>query len=157
MKKREDGEDISTIPDQEAFTKILWYRPTSGAVPRHDPTLEPFTQACTTDFLDVSKRRRIKDNVTRKQPEAPRSPRNLPVSHGVACRYADKSGVTVITHLESDDKKNVPELHDPHYYDILPLDPTESVINKVKDWSNKWTPKGEINEDIRVYVENIKD
>ena len=89
-------------------------------------------QACTTDFLDVSKRRRIKDNVTRKQPEAPRSPRNLPVSHGVACRYAEKSGVTVITDLECDDKKVVQKLHDPHHYDILPSDLTESVINTVK-------------------------
>ena len=49
------------------------------------------------------------------------------------------------------------ELDDPHLYDILLSDPTESVISTVKAWSNKWTLKGEINEDIRVYIENIGD
>ena len=96
-----------------------WYRPTSRAAPRNDPALESAIQACTTDFLNVNKRKRIKDKLTRKQREAPRSLRSLPVSHGVACRYA--SGVTVITNLVCDDKKIVQELHDPHHYDILPL------------------------------------
>ena len=63
-----------------------------------------------------------------------RSLRNLPVSHGAACRYADKSGVTVITDLESDDRKIMQELRDPRHYDILPSDPTKSVINRVKAW-----------------------
>ena len=38
--------------------------------------------------------------------------------------------VTVITDLESDDRKIMQELRDPHHYDILPSDPTESVINR---------------------------
>ena len=42
-----------------------WYRPTSRAALRNDPALESFIQACTTDFLNVNKRRRIKDNLTR--------------------------------------------------------------------------------------------
>ena len=157
MKKREDGKDVSTLPDQEAFTKMPWYRPTARAAPRNYPALESFIQACTTDFLEVNNRRRIKDNLSRKHREALRSLRNLPVSHGVACRYADKSGVTVITDLECDDKKIVQELHDPHHYDIPPSDPAESVINTVKTWSKKWTLKGEITEDIRVYIEDIRD
>ena len=49
------------------------------------------------------------------------------------------------------------ELHDPHLYDILLSDPTESVINTVKAWSKKWTLKGEITEDILAYIENIRD
>ena len=57
---------------------------------------------------------------------------NLPVAHGAACRYADKSGVTVITDLEGDEMKIMQELPHPHHYDMLPSDPTESVINRVK-------------------------
>ena len=135
MKKREEGEDDNVLLDQE-FKKLPWYRPTSKAAPRQDPALELFIQVCTADFLDIKKRRRIKDNLTRGQRDALRSLRNLPVSHGAACRYADKSGVTVITDLESDDRKIMQELRDAHHYDILPSDPTESVINRVKALRN---------------------
>ena len=73
--------------------------------------------------------------MTRGQRDALRSLRNFPVAHGAACRYADKSGVTVITDLGGDEMKIMQELRDPHRYDILPSDPTESVINRVKAWS----------------------
>ena len=59
--------------------------------------------------------------------------------------------------MESDDRKIMQELGDPHHYDILPLDPAESVINRVKAWNKKWTEKGEIDVDTRVYIEEIED
>ena len=49
------------------------------------------------------------------------------------------------------------ELRDSHHYDILPSDPSESVLNRVKAWSKKWTAKGEIDADTRVYIEDIED
>ena len=140
MKKIEEGED-DVLLDQE-FKKLPWYRPTSRAAPRQDPALESFIQACTADFLDINKRRKTKDNLTGGQRDALRSLRNLPVSHGAACRYADKSGVTVITDLESDDRKIMQELRDPHHYDILPSDPAESVINRVTAWSREVDREG---------------
>ena len=140
-----------------SLKKLPWYRPTSKAAPRQDLALESFIQACTADFLDIKKRRRIKDNLTQGQRDALRSLHNLPVSHGAACCYADKSGVTVITDLESDNRKIMQELRDPHHYDILPSDPTESVINRVKAWSKKWTEKGEIDVETQVHIEDIKD
>ena len=156
MKKREEGEDDNVLLDQE-FKKLPWYRPTSKAAPRQDPALELFIQVCTADFLDIKKRRRIKDNLTRGQRDALQSLRNLPVSHGAACHYAYKSGVTVITDLESDNRKIMQELRDPRHYDILPSDPTKSVINRVKAWSKKWTEKGEIDVETQVYIEDIED
>ena len=156
MKKREEGEDDNALLDQE-FKKLPWYRPTSKAAHRKDPALESFIQACTADSLDIKKRRRIKDNLTRGQRDALQSLRNLPVSHGAAYRYVDKSGVTMITDLESDNRKIMQELRDPHHYDILPSDPTESVINRVKAWSKKWTEKGEIDVETQVYIEDIED
>ena len=86
-----------------------------------------------------------------------RSLRNLAISHGAACRRADKPDVTVITDQESDDRKIMQELRDPHHYDILASDPTESVINRVRAWSKKWTEKGETDVDTRVYIEDIED
>ena len=62
--EKEEGEDDITLLDQES-EKLPWYRPTSKAAPRQDPALESFIQACTADFLDIKKGRRIKDNLTR--------------------------------------------------------------------------------------------
>ena len=54
MKKREDGEDVSTLPDQETFTKMPWYRPSSRAAPRNDPALESlFKRAPLTFWMSI--------------------------------------------------------------------------------------------------------
>ena len=79
------------------------------------------------------------------------------MSHGAACRYADKSGVTVITDLNQDDEKILKELNNPQYYDILPHDPTHAIRNKVKRWSEKWSDKGQLADDVHEYVNDTVD
>ena len=154
MKKREEGKNDNTLPDQEVFTKLPWYRPTSRAAPKQDPALELFIKACITDFLDTNKKTRIKDNLTQGQRDALQSLCNFPVSHGAACQCTDKSGVTVITDLESDNMKIMQKLWDRHYYDIQPPATIKSVINRVKAWSKKWNEKGNNDVDTRVYIED---
>lgn len=141
---------------KETFEKMPWYSPTARSAPRNNPALETFIKACTDDFLDVKSRRKIKDNLTQGQRQALRDLRNLPITHNVACRYADKSGTTIITNLEEDDRKIIKELKDADHYDLLNKDPTEETKEKVNKWADKWMLNGTINVDIGNYVKDIQ-
>ena len=71
--------------------------------PPGDYALEAFISACNDEFLDCGNRRKIRDDMTPNQRLALKEMRTLPLTHNAACRFADKSGVTVITSLEKDD------------------------------------------------------
>ena len=85
------------------FVKFLWTIPTSKDAPKGDAALELFIEKCSKDFLNPENRRRIKDNLTFGQRSALKELKHFPTTHGVACRYADKSGATVITDMKDDE------------------------------------------------------
>ena len=152
MEKRKQDQD----PDgEEEFVKRPWYRPTTKAAPRNNPELETFLAACQRDFLEVKNRRRIRDNMRPGLRKAIKELRDLPITHGAACRYADKSAVTVITSLKEDDQIIKETLTDPRHYDQLEEDPTRQVKKKIQDWTNKWQSKAALTEDIAQYVTDI--
>ena len=70
--------------------EIFWY-------------LEMFIEKRTSGFIDVNRRRKIRDSLTKNQRQAMVQLKKLPFTHNAACRFADKSGVTVITSLEEDE------------------------------------------------------
>ena len=147
-------------PDQqpeENFIKRPWYKPTTKAAPKTNPELESFLAACERDFLDIKNRRRIKDNMTSGQRKAIKELRELPITHGAACRYADKSAATVITSLKEDDRIIEQAITDPRHFDVLVDDPTPNVIGKIKNWAQKWQSKTAITEEMAQYTTNIDD
>ena len=75
------------------------------------------------------------------------------MTHNAACRFADKSGNTIITSLDEDDTLIMNELSDEHYYRILEHDNTPQTIEKVLLWAEKW--KGRISKDVKKYVSDI--
>lgn len=150
-KEKKDDQEI------KVFKKKPWYRPTTRSAPRDDPALETFIEACTRDFLDTNKRKRIKDNLSKGQREALRELRNLPLTHQAACRFADKSAATVITPLCEDDAIINQTLKDNKQYDILKEDPTHNTRKKIQDWANKWLNKGDIDEDVYAFVCNTSN
>ncbi|KAK7475057.1 hypothetical protein BaRGS_00033670, partial [Batillaria attramentaria] len=83
------------------------------------------------------------------QPTTARAPK--------ACRYADKSGVTVITSLAEDDEKVLSQISDPEHYDVLPEDPTPDIIVSVKSFCNKWQERGNFSKEIAQYVSGVKE
>ena len=139
----------------EAFEKTPWYQPTTRAAPKNDPALEAFINACSNNFLDSTKRKRITDNLTPGQRQAMKELRALPVTHGAACRYADKSGVTVITSLEDDDRQILETLNDPDHYELVPENPNNRVREKVNRWTKEWSSRGVLTQDIAAYANNI--
>ena len=108
--------------------------------PKGNPALEAFINACTNDFVNPNHRRRIKDNLTKNQRIAIQELSNLPLTNNAACRYADKSGNTVITDLNTDDEQIKEKLLDPEAYQILPTDPTAFIMEKCSRWAQKWSP-----------------
>ena len=59
--------------------------------------------------------------------------KNLPITHGVAIRYADKSGKAVITNLDDDDNDILEKLQDQNYYDPLQDDPSEETKVRIEE------------------------
>ena len=153
QKKKSDDQS----QDEDTFTKRPWYKPTSKSAPRNNPALETFIKACQEEFLDCNKRRKTKDNLSHEQRMALRDLKNLPLTKNCACRFADKTGNTVITALDKDDETISETLSDPNYYDILPSDPTPDTIKLIKQWSEKWFKGDAINEEMADYITNISD
>ena len=114
-----------------------------------------FIDKCTKDFLNPENRRKIRDNMTPGQRIALKELKNLPTTHGVACRYADKAGVTVITDLKDDENRILDTLSDNNHYDILDADITSDTIDIVKEWADKWVNEGSIDDDIVKFVTDI--
>ena len=81
--------------------------------------------------------------------------KNLPTSHGVACRYADKAGVTVITDMQEDETHIINTLSDNNHYDILDKDTTSDTIPVINEWAERWCEEGSIDSDIEKYVKDI--
>ena len=156
-KQKMDQEDDSQDDDEAAFIKMPWYKRTSKSAPKTNPALETFIKACKSEFMDPNKRRRIRDNLTHGQRIALRELKSLPMTKGIACRFADKSGNTVITALEDDDKTIFQALEDQDYYDTLTGDPTPTTTKKIKSWAEKWLNKGAIDKNMADYVTNISD
>lgn len=153
LKKLKDGSDNADEEDEE-FQKFPWYKPTEKSAPRGDKALEDFIQQCSDDFLDINKRKRISDNLTPEQRKALSELRNLPMTHNSACRYADKSGVTVITSLTEDDEKIKKDLKDKAHFDNLESDCTEEVKETVTKFTNKWSKKGVFKEEMSGFIKN---
>ena len=82
--------------------------------------------------------------------------KNLPLSHGVAVRYADKSGKAVITNLDDDDVDILAKLHDQNYYDQLQDDPSEEIKVRIEEWADKYKERDAIDEDIHKYVTDLE-
>ena len=137
------------------FEKMPWYKSCNKAAPKGDSALEAFIDKCTRDFLDVNKRRKIKSNLTTDQRKAMCELRNFPSTHNVACRFADKSSVTVITSIKDDEDRICADLSDNNFYDILENNPTNDIIHNVDQWAENSIVH--IDEDIVDYVKNIKD
>ncbi|KAK7475074.1 hypothetical protein BaRGS_00033687, partial [Batillaria attramentaria] len=152
--KNSDGEEQDPT---EPFEKLPWYQPTTARAPKGDAALEAFIDACTHQFIDIKRRRRIRDNMTPGEREALAQLKNLPLTHNAACRYADKSGVTVITSLAEDDEKVLSQISDPEHYDVLPEDPTPDIIESVKSFCNKWQERGNFSKEIAQYVSGVKE
>ena len=153
----EDDRDQDKESNREELMKRPWYKPTTRHAPRTNAALELFIEKSTNDPIATEKRRKIKDNMTKGQRQALGEMRRLPLSltHGLACRYADKSGNTVITSLEDDDAKILKELHCQEFYDVLPENPTEETCSVIRDWAVAWSAESKITEDIVDYVTNL--
>ena len=141
----EDGEE-------KVFVKLPWYTPTGKQAPRGDHALETFIEKCMDDFIDKSNRRRIKDNLTEGQRSAINELKNLPLTHNAVCRFADKSGVTVITSIEEDETRILSDLTNDQQYDVVENDPTLSVMTKIQDWAEKWAARESIQMDVKTFV-----
>lgn len=150
-KAREEGREIQN----GEFTKMPWYKPTEKTAPKGDAALECFLASCIRDFTNPQKRRRIKDNMTRGQRQGLAELKLLPQTHGAACRYADKTGTTVVTSIQDDERTILGTLNDSQQYDILDSDPVPETIKAVKDWTRKWT--GCLQKDIADYVLQVED
>lgn len=145
----------SQIDNKENFIKQPWYVKTKNRAPKKDTALEAFIQACTSDFLAIDKRKKISDNLTKGQRQALSQLKKLPLTHNAACRFADKSGNTVITDLEQDDTRILEELKDEKHFDAFNNDPTPVITKKIENFTSKW--KGTIDEDIVKFVTDIKN
>ena len=152
FKNIEEGIDTDT----EEFVKFPWYIPSGKKAPMGNKALENFIQKCTQEFLDIKKRKRIKDNLTVNQRLALRDLQKLPFTHNCACRFADKSGLTVITYLPDDDEHICNDLKDPKQFDILPQDNTRDVCLKICQYTDKWVKRGVFKEDIAQFVKNTE-
>eukprot|EP00745_Piridium_sociabile_P026140 TRINITY_DN41575_c0_g2_i2.p1 TRINITY_DN41575_c0_g2~~TRINITY_DN41575_c0_g2_i2.p1 ORF type:complete len:978 (-),score=173.11 TRINITY_DN41575_c0_g2_i2:3-2936(-) len=150
-KKASENQDDSKEEDED-FVKMPWYQRTTHSAPKGDPALEAFIEACKRDFVNPKNRKRIKDNMTKEQRQALHELRNLPTTHNAACRFADKSGVTVITSLQEDDQNIVQTLNDPQQYDMLDSDPTNKISKCVQEWTKKWCNNGTINAEVSKYI-----
>lgn len=157
--KEKAMEPLGIIPkeNEEVFVKYPWYKCSEKSAPRGDAALESFIKKSCEDFVDITKRRKIKDNLTKEQRMAIGELRRLPLTHEAACRFADKSGVTVITSLSEDDRKIKDALNDAQQYDKLTSDPTQETMDTVNKWADKWGDVGQITEDVRGFVTNIDD
>ena len=77
---------------------------------------------------------------------------NLPLTHNAVCRFADKSGVTVITSIEEDETRILSDLTNDQQYDVVENDPILSVMTKIQDWAEKWAARESIQMDVKMFV-----
>ena len=156
--KKEQENNEENLDDEDiAFHKKPWYKRTTKKAPKGNTALEAFIEACTNQFLDFSKRNKIRDNLSKKQRKALQELKNLPITHNAACRYADKEGRTVITPMEVDDQLILEELNNKDFYDILPSDPTQNTIKIVKDWITKWSSRGTLTDELVDFITPQKE
>jgi hypothetical protein len=80
--------------------------------------------------------------------------KNLPMTHDVAIRFADKSGKAVITNLDDDDQDILEKLEDQNYYDPLPNDSSDDTKQEIQEWADKHKNNGAIDDDMYKYVTN---
>ena len=153
----EEKRDPEKYKEKEEFVKHPWFKPTKKDAPKGNAALELFIEKCSRDFIDPAKRKKIRDNLTVGQRTALGELRAFPLTHGVACRYADKSGATVITDLDKDCELIMNTLNDNDYYDILPNDPTPDIIPVVQQWANNWDDEDTITDEIISYVTEVED
>ena len=158
IKDKKDQElngDDQVDNEEEQFIKSPWYQPTDRPAPKGDHALEAFIEKCTNDFLEIEGRKRIKDNLTKGQRKALKELKDFPLTQNAACRYADKSGITVITSLDKDDANILNDLKNDKQYDTHHEDPTPLMKENVCKWVKKWESRGCLNPDIASYVKNI--
>lgn len=153
MQKQSDDSEVTS--KEEHFEKLPWYKPTKNCAPKKDHALETFIAACQNEFMRPENRNRISDNLTKGQRRALNELRLLPVTHKAACRFADKTGNTVITDLSEDDEIITTTLKDKNYYDILPSDPTQDTVKKIKKFTKKWAIKGAFTDEMVDFIQNI--
>ena len=149
--------DPDKYKDKKEFIKYPWTQPSKKEAPKGDAALENFIETCSRDIIDPSQRRVIKDNLTPGQRTALKELRLLPATHGVACRYADKAGVTVITNIEDDCELILKTIDDENHYDRLQTDPTPSITPIVENWATKYGLNEAISDEIIDYVTNLED
>ena len=149
--KNKTEQDVD-VKEEIEFQKFPWSKRTTRKAPKGNAALEAFIEACSEQFLNVSKRRRIRDNLDKGKRKALKELKMLPITHNAACRYADKEGKTVITSLETDEKLINDELKNKNFYEILPLNPTQETVTEVKDWIKKWSSKGHLTDEMVEFI-----
>ena len=136
------------IENEEPFQKNPWYQAKGTAAPKACNALEAFIEACSRKFLDPKNRKKIKSNLNQEMKKSIKKLKNLPATHGVGVRYADKSGKAVLTNLDEDDEDILDKLNDPNYYDPLQADPSDAAKEEIEAWADKYKEEHVIDDDV---------
>ena len=80
--------------------------------------------------------------------------RNLPRTHGVAVRHADKSGKAVLTNLDDDNTDILEKLEDRNYYDQVQDDPSDETKDEIEAWATKYN-EGAIYDEILKFITDV--
>jgi hypothetical protein len=88
------NKDKSKEEIEKPFQKNPWYQSKGNSAPKNCKALEAFIEAYSRKYLGPKNRKRIKSNLSPEMKRSMKKLKNIPVTHGVGVRYADKSGKT---------------------------------------------------------------
>ena len=112
------------------------------------PKVELFLNNVKKDILEPKNLRKPKDNLTKEE----RSALTKLKSSDNVFRIQDMGSRFVILSQNEYWEKMLEQLNNNLHYDKLNHDPTKEHSNGVKDWGRKWLSKGQISQDIAMWV-----
>ena len=149
--KKEPQAKVQTSELDPPKPKSKWKPPRCSI-----PEVETFLNKVEKDLFSNTKRKRVKDNITVEERTALnlwRKDHLLNTESDLVMRQQDKGNRFIIVDKETDLKKANEQIERSSFRE-LNIDPTIDHIEKVKQWTEKWLRKKEIDKNWKEFILN---
>ena len=120
------------------------------------PEVETFLNRIETDLFSYTKRRRVDDNLTEEERSALNSWRKnhlFNLDSDLIIRQQDKGNRFIIVDKETDIRKANEQI-ERSSFQVLDHDPTRDHIEQVRQWTEKWVGRNEVDKNWKEFIIN---
>ena len=130
--------DSDSEPETDNFVMTPWYEHSEKQPPKGNPQLEAALDNLKSELFDVSKRRKVRDNLSPVQRTEMMKLRNLPNTSNAQVCFEDKGGRFVLRNLDYQDRLILESLENQNQFDEHLVDPTQRVIDRIERFCELW-------------------